>query len=140
MSVLVDAPGGLERRDYSLAAWNGPPEDAVGYWKARAPLPEGPARPKPISPGAMLDLFEQLKESDSPDARALRYVLGLLLLRRKVLHLHRIESAGGREVLVLGRPKSDATLTVSDPGLNENDLVELEEKLTAMLASASEAS
>jgi hypothetical protein len=72
----------LIREDYSAAAWTKPPEDAVAVWKHRMP-PAGPKRWK-LAPDATL-LAMLLNLADQPHQQRTRYLLALMLLRRRVV-------------------------------------------------------
>ncbi|MEM7313137.1 MAG: hypothetical protein AAF497_08290, partial [Planctomycetota bacterium] len=39
-SVLVAEGAEVVRRDFSQAAWSGPPENHIGWWKSRMPDPD----------------------------------------------------------------------------------------------------
>ena len=36
-SVLMAEGADLKRYDYSIDAWQGPPAEAIGYWKSQVP-------------------------------------------------------------------------------------------------------
>ncbi|MEL6110108.1 MAG: hypothetical protein AAFU85_29190 [Planctomycetota bacterium] len=86
-SVVIENPSGFERRDYSAGSWQGPPEGAVGHWKNR--MPESGERKLVLAPREVLiDLLRQMEsaEIETPAAK-LRYLLALLLLRRRMVRL-----------------------------------------------------
>jgi hypothetical protein len=114
-SVLEAAGAELVRHDYSVEAWEGEPEECVGWWRSRVPAKEG-SKPKLAPTDVMLNLFVALdnRSQDKP----FRYLLGLLLLRRRALRRddsHVTEE--GHEVLTLFCPRRDETfeLIVADP-------------------------
>lgn len=75
---------GVERADYSLPAWTGPPAEALGWWKSR--LPNGKnGKPKLAPNEVLLALFDQWAEE--PERVEARYVLALLLVRRRIFRL-----------------------------------------------------
>src|SRR4051812_33027484 len=77
-SVLIAEGAKLVRHDYAAEAWEGPPENAVGWWKSRLPGREVKRvlwAPNDVT----LDLLEQLAD-DSAHAD-MRYILALLLVR-----------------------------------------------------------
>jgi hypothetical protein len=81
-SVVVESGDDLVRRDYSAEAWTGPPEGTVGWWKGR--MPEAGTRKLVLAPDPVLiDLLRGL--GDSPDRQPLRFLMALLLLRRRVV-------------------------------------------------------
>src|SRR5262245_201609 len=83
-----DGPGGerLERADYSADAWasGARPARLFGYWRARMESPDAKRKPF-IDDAALMDLFEQLGEATEPARLSFRYVLGLMLVRKRLL-------------------------------------------------------
>lgn len=110
-SVLVEKGSSVERQDYSEAAWTEPPSDAIGWWKTQLPDPK--TQRKQWAPNdVMLRLFDELAEQ--PERRDVRYVLALLLVRRRVMRLEEAESEeqdGGTSML-LYCPRRDETYRV----------------------------
>src|SRR3954463_8365574 len=83
-SVLEFEGVNVVRKDFGVHAWKAPPETAFGWWKSRVPEPT--AKKIKLAPNeVLLELFEKLAER--PDQQDLRYVLALLLVRRRVLKL-----------------------------------------------------
>jgi hypothetical protein len=111
-SVLVPEGAAVVRRDYSPEAWQGPPENAIGWWQTTIVDPQA-GRISWAPNDVMLNYFERLL--DDPAAEDARYVLALLLVRRRVL---RVEShardAAGREMLVLHCGRNDAEYRVPE--------------------------
>ena len=71
----------VERHDFSEAAWEGPPPDAFSCWKSSVPLSDTP-RQRLAPNDVMLELFERWESQ--PEKEEARYVLALLLVRRRV--------------------------------------------------------
>lgn len=86
-SVLIENRDGFERRDYSVDAWEGPPDGCVGHWKCR--MPESGERELVLAPREVLiDLLRQMESAEpDPTTAKLRYLLALLLLRRRMVRL-----------------------------------------------------
>ena len=76
--------GALVRRDYAADAWPGGNDEAICWWKCTADGDE-PTKPKLAPREALLNLFAEL--ADQPAEAEFRYVLGLLLVRRKLLRV-----------------------------------------------------
>ena len=107
-SVLVPEGGQVVRRDYSAEAWPGPPENAIGWWKSTVVDPHA-GRPHWAPNDVMLNYFERLLED--PTAEDARYVLALLLVRRRVLRVEGHEQdAAGRDMLVLYCGRNEASI------------------------------
>jgi hypothetical protein len=98
-SVLTAEGGSVVRRDYSAEAWKGAGEDAIGWWKSTVVDPHA-GRPHWAPNDVMLSYFERLLED--PTTEDARYVLALLLVRRRVLRVEAHEKdPAGRDTLVL---------------------------------------
>lgn len=135
-SVLVVEGAETKRYDYSAEAWQGPPEGSVGWWKSEIP---GQTKKRfGWAPNdVMLGLFEQL--TDQPDQQDMRYVLGLLLVRRRVMRHEETETdPEGRQTLVLYCPRREATyqVAVATPGQARIDAIQ--EELAKLLFTGNE--
>jgi hypothetical protein len=104
-SALIPAGSKVERHDYSSEAWQGPPEESLGWWKSQVPTTETKT-PQWAPNDVMLDLFERLAEL--PERGDMRYVLALLLIRRRVLRLEDTEkNEHGHETLLVYCPRRE---------------------------------
>ncbi len=104
-SALVKSGSQVVRRDWAESAWSGPTGEMVSWWRTK--LPEPAAKRAAMAPGeVMLELFESLEGlSDQAD---FRYVLALLLVRRRVLKLEGSQAdADASGVLRLYSTKTD---------------------------------
>jgi hypothetical protein len=124
-------PDGLSwrRADYSIEAWQGPPAEALGWWKSQRP----DERRRHWAPNdILLDFFDQLE--GRPDTQDTRYVLALFLVRRRVMRLEDTETdpAGG-ECLVLACPRRDTTHRVPVVAPDEARANQIQEELARLL-------
>ena len=104
-SVLVREGADVARHDYSAEAWTSAPDDSLGWWKSQ--MPGATNKKLHWAPNdVMLHYFEQLAEQE--DKVDVRYVLALLMVRRRVLRQESTETdEQGREVLVLFCPRNE---------------------------------
>jgi hypothetical protein len=102
-SALIPSGATVVRQDYSLEAWQGPPAEALGWWKSQIPTAE--TKKTQWAPNdVMLELFDEL--AGQPDRSDLRYVLTLLLIRRRVFRLEETErDSSGRQTLLVYCPR-----------------------------------
>lgn len=98
-SGLFESEEGLERRDFALDEWDQAEADCLGSWKSRMPETEG-GRVYWAPNDVLLAYFNHLNETgEAPDAA---YVMGLLLVRKRILQLLETdEEAEGGPVMVL---------------------------------------
>ncbi len=145
-SVLEVEGADIIRKDFCHQAWHGPPETAFGWWQSRVPVPT--AKKIKLAPNdVLLELFDQL--SDQPEQQDMRYVLTLLLLRRRVLRLdtmfddrnrHRKPDHGilATEVMAVHCPKRDAAYEVSVAMPTETRIDEIQRQLSELLIADAE--
>jgi hypothetical protein len=109
-SALIAEGADLRRLDFSREAWQGPPPGTIGWWKSQVPgRPNARQRRAPNE--ILLQVFDELAEQ--PDRHDMRYVLALLLVRRRVMRLEEEQhDARGREILVLYCPRRETNYEV----------------------------
>ncbi|NOY41916.1 MAG: hypothetical protein GXP26_08780 [Planctomycetes bacterium] len=123
-SVLEEQETGLQRLDYCVEAWQGPPEICVGWWRSRVPGKDG-GKPKLAPTEVMLNLFAALAKR--PEDQEFRYLLSLLLLRRRILRREEVkQNEEGIEVHILFCPRRDEQFEVvaAEPDAEQATLVQ----------------
>lgn len=144
VATLVEREGSdeLERQDFSDEAWVAgarpvPPFTLFASWRAvHAAVDQ---RGKLVMDEAeLMDLFEQLAGSTQPKQQAFRFVLTLLLMRKKALSYE-----GQREGMMLVKPRKSGLATeppvyeVVDPKLDADTLAGVIEQLGEVIGDAS---
>jgi hypothetical protein len=125
-SVLLEEQGKFVRKDYSLEAWQGAPEGAFRFWMGRLAAPQGKRR-QPIDDEMLLECFERLEGQLEPSRLRFRYVIALLLMRRRRLRFEETQQDGSQEVLILRCTRSGARHLVVNPGLTEEELATVQD-------------
>lgn len=130
-SVLVSEGASIVRYDYSQEAWDQPPDDVVGWWKSQMPEPN--AKKVHWAPNdVMLHYFEQL-DSD-PSKADVRYVLALLMVRRRIVRLEDSETdEAGNEQLLLYCPKNETDYKVDVFNPTPERAAEIQDELSKLL-------
>ncbi len=123
----------LVRKDYCVACWETRARslDAPIFWKARR---QGSAEDaNVVDLNSLNQLFLQLLEDERPEVETLRYVVGLMLLRKKVLKVVR-NAGGARGDLVFKDPRNpEQRMRMATPDLSEESLELLKEQLGTIL-------
>jgi len=120
-SVLFDEGGQFIRKDYAKDAWTGVPQNALAFWSGRVPELNEKRRPT-FDDELLLDCFARLADESDPARLQFRYVVGLLLLRRKRLKFEDVRRDGDREFLQLRCVKTNCVFEMLDPHLSETDM------------------
>jgi hypothetical protein len=131
-AVLVEEGDHWLRRDYSVEGWQGPPADAIGFWAGRVPPPDAHAKPK-FDDDMLLDCFARLEPETEQRKVSFRYVIALLLMRRKRFKFERTIASAGQQTLCLRCVKTGAEHHVIDPGLSEEELEKVQDDVFHVL-------
>jgi hypothetical protein len=131
-SVLLDEAGKFVRKDYSTEAWTGPPEGAFSFWTGRIPVGESRRQPR-FDDDMLMECFQRLEGQTDPGRLNFRYVLALLLLRRKRLKLEPSPPGGDAEFLALRCPKTRTLYRVADPRLTDAEMEAVQDEVFEVL-------
>lgn len=135
--LLLAVPNGYERRDYCLQCV---PDDvaiaALASWQTRRPPPSR-TKPRPFDAETVLTFFRRLGVAETPEQRQFRFVLALLLWRRKVLRFER-SVAGQSAELWEFTARDGERFQLERPRLEESEVEALSAQLEALLAGAAE--
>lgn len=127
-SVLVEVGGKLVRQDYSTEFWEGPPDGAIGYWKAHVPA-ESEADRRKIDPDSLFDYFAELCESPNPAEQEFQYVLALLLLRKKRLILEESIEVDDMPAMRLVGSGGEGPFDVIERELTDEQIADFQQQL-----------
>jgi hypothetical protein len=125
-SVLLDEGGKFVRRDYAAEAWPGPPAEAFSFWTGRVPAPDARRRP-PIDDDLLLDCFQRLEGRVDPASENFRFVLALLLMRRRRFKFEEARHEDGQELLVVRCARTGARHEVANPCLTDEEMTAVQE-------------
>jgi len=130
-SVLLSEGDKVLRYDYSERSWAGPPEKSLGWWKSQ--MPSASANRMNWAPNdVMLHYFQELEGQEGK--QEIRYVLALLMIRRRIVRLEDTETdEDGNELLVLFCPKTENENKVPVVAPSEEKISEIQDELAQLL-------
>ncbi len=153
-ATLCEAGEGFERRDVLASAWEDGqrPENLFSYWKAVIPQPDEKKKLF-MDDTVLLSLLRRLEDAEQPIRIAFRFVLMLILMRKKMLRYDRTErrllnNEAGQNVEQdwwfltpkldptkgpLGKWNEDETIEVIDPHLDEQGIRDVTDQLSEIL-------
>jgi hypothetical protein len=129
-SVLLSEGSNVVRRDYAEEAWKGAPDDAIGFWRARMPASNN-QKTQWAPNDVMLDYLVRLE--DDPARVDVRYVLALLLVRRRVLRWEETEQAPTGDVMLLHCPRNETEYRVAHAAPDAERARVIQEELAQLL-------
>lgn len=133
--VLTDEGGRLVRRDYAAEVWSGPPAGAVAYWTGRVPASDTP-RKAVFNDGLLFDCFDHLANATESEKQNFRYVVALLLMRRKRLKFEDTRRTAEGDVLILRDARSGKRVEVTDPRLGDQQIAATQDEVFRVLGWA----
>ena len=136
-TLLSFTTGGYTRRDLCPDCFSGAARDGVfSYWQGEFRVPPPPA-PEPIQKETAETLLRKLCESDDSSQAPARYILAVMLERKKILR-HRETTTGqeGIEVLVYEHARSGESFTIPDPHLRLDQLEDVQRQVADLLQPA----
>jgi len=135
-SAIFDRGQQFERRDFCTACWEKCQNEAVfSFWKTRVPTKEE-ERKLFVDDNVLLEFFGRLPaEGDEQVQHKLkfRYILALVLMRKKVLRFVDIVREDGKEYIILRYPREKTEFKVLDPGLTEEEADSVKDDLSQIL-------
>ncbi|MDP6542015.1 MAG: hypothetical protein QGF07_04440 [Phycisphaerales bacterium] len=126
---------GFDRLDYSVEAWDSGqrPPRLFSHWRYTTPN-EGKKPDIVIDDTVLVDLFERLDGDDRPQRIAFRYIMALVLLRKRKLKLVGREELDDGEMWLLRWSGIDGDVTkVRNPGIKEDEIHGLSDQLSDLL-------
>lgn len=132
-SALLDADDTFERRDFTVEAWSGvDKEPFFSYWKNKGGGGGKEDKAPPVDYDRLLAFFDSLEGSEEPPKRLFRYVLALVLARRRRLRLDDMGRSEAGDRLVVYDRRSERTLEIVSPEATREDLQKAQEKLNQL--------
>lgn len=135
-AFLYDTPAGYERRDFCNAC-QPPAEPApLGSWRTHRPLPAA-RKVVAFDREAVLGFFHRLAKVESPEQLRFRFVLALLLWRKKALKFETAETREDGEYWRFSVVSTKERCDVLRPELDEEEIDRLSSQLESLLEAAS---
>jgi hypothetical protein len=133
MAALVELPAGFQRIDCCEGCWSGyQRKDVVAFWQASMPRPEQKKKLF-VDDAVLCELFERLAEVEEPAKVNFRFVLGLILMRKRLLIYEGMRTDGGRELWSVRLRGRQEPLQMLDPKLGEQQVMEVSQQLGEIL-------
>jgi hypothetical protein len=138
VSLVEVVEGELRRSDLSLAAWSARArsgaEAPLFWWMTRHRV--NPTRTVQLDLEGLEQLFQRLEGRPETPVRELRYLLCLLLMRKRRLSIERIERGPEGERMLVKRPRRDERYEVFVYDFTPERMEELRAELQAIFDGA----
>jgi hypothetical protein len=133
MAALRETPAGFERLDVSMEHWGEVDrQDLLGFWQTLMPHPEQ-KKQLFVDDEVLAGLFERLADTTEPAKLNFRFVLGLILIRKRKLVYESSRSEGGKDLWQVRLRGSEQSLELVDPKLSEPQMLEVSQQMSQIL-------
>ncbi|HUW20243.1 MAG TPA: hypothetical protein VMW16_13175 [Sedimentisphaerales bacterium] len=132
-AALVETEQGLQRRDFCAAYWEAEKPDVFCYWKTRLPQP-GHKKQIFVDDEMLMAFFERLAEEKEQEKINFRFVLAMVLMRKRRLKYDSSTVEDGKEIWRLRIVGSDRQFVeVLNPHLDEAQIEQLQSQVGQIL-------
>jgi hypothetical protein len=131
-AALVQTEAGFERRDFSTDYWEAQKPEVYCFWKSRVPNPQQKKKLF-IDDAMLLAFFDRLSTEVEPEKVNFRFVLTLILMRKRKLKYDSSRNEDGREIWTLRVTGEDRKEDVVNPHLSEDQIQQLSEQMGQIL-------
>ena len=130
--ALVKTEEGLQRRDFCAEYWESEKPEVFCYWKTKLPHPDQ-KKQLFVDDQMLMAFFERLEKETEPEKVNFRFVLALILMRKRILKYDDTRNEDGREIWRL-RIVGDKQITeVVNPHLDEEQIEDLSSQVGEIL-------
>lgn len=131
-AALVEGEEGLQRRDFSLAYWEAEKPPVYCFWKTKMPNPEQKKKVF-INDEMLMAFFDRMAEETDADKVNFRFVLTLILMRKRKLKYDGCRIEDGQEIWTLKVTGQDRAADVVNPHLTEDQIESLSAQMGQIL-------
>jgi hypothetical protein len=125
---------GLMRLDFCDEHWQVNRTEQLAYWRTRVPLPEEPRKKRlVIDDERLLDVFFRLDGTADPGRVDLRYVIALMLIRKRRLKLDGSRRRGNESFMIVRKSRSKETFEVMDRRLSDEAVLAVSGEIGKLL-------
>lgn len=132
-AALRETPSGFERVDVAAECWDGfDRSDLLAFWQATMPEPNV-RRPMFVDDTVLCELFERLADVEESSKLNFRFVLGLILMRKRLLSYESTRQDERGEWWVVKLKGREQPLEMLNPHLDEAQTLEVSGQLSEVL-------
>ena len=132
-SALVLSENGFERLDFSLGYWQENKPQVYCFWKTKMLSPDQKKKKLFIDDDMLMAFFDRLEQETEDEKINFRFVLTLILMRKRKLKYESSKNDGDREVWKMKVTGQDRQVEVINPELTEDQIAELSEQMGEIL-------
>ncbi|MCF7972391.1 MAG: hypothetical protein K9N55_01105 [Phycisphaerae bacterium] len=130
--ALVDSDEGLVRKDFCTTYWDQEKPTVYCYWKTRLPYPNQKKKVF-LDDEMLMAFFDRLENDDQQERVNFRFVLALILMRKRRLKYECSVIREGHEIWTLKVTGEKRQVEVDNPHLDEAQIEQLSQQMGQVL-------
>ena len=130
--ALVMTDNGLERRDFCTEYWQSEEPQVFCHWKTRLPKPDEKKQIF-VDEEMLMAFFQRLEEERDQEKVNFRFVLALILMRKRRLKYDATRMENGREIWRLRVVGEGLFTEVVNPNVDEEQIRQLSSQIGQIL-------
>ncbi len=131
-AALVETEQGLVRRDFSADYWQRGKPAVFCHWKTKLPQPNQ-KKQMFVDDEMLIAFFERLEKETDPEKLNFRFVLMLILMRKRRLKYESSRTQSDTEIWHLKVTGEDRFVDVVNPHLDEKKIEQLSSQVSLIL-------
>lgn len=134
ITALRETAQGFERLDIKLVAWDGfDRSNIVAFWKMTMPRAEAKKKML-VDDNVLCDLLERLQDVDSIDKQCFRFVLALILMRKRLVIYENTRVENEREIWTVRLKGKEQPFDLIDPKPTDEQIAAVKDQLGQILS------
>ena len=130
--ALVKTEEGLQRRDFCADYWESEKPDVFCHWKTKLPHPDQ-KKQLFVDDQMLMAFFERLEKETEQEKINFRFVLALVLMRKRILKYDDTRNDDDREIWRLRIVGEKQIAEVVNPHLDEEQIEQLSSQIGEIL-------
>ena len=133
--ALLEIEEGLQRRDFCADYWESENPEVFCYWKSKLPHPDEKKQIF-VDDNMLMAFFERLENETEQEKVNFRFVLALILMRKRLLKYDATRDEDGKEIWrlrIVGDKSADNRVEVINPHLDEEQVSQLSSQIGQIL-------
>jgi hypothetical protein len=131
-AALVETGEGLARRDFCADYWVAEKPNVFCYWKSKLPHPDQ-KKHKFVDDEMLMAFFERLEKETEQEKINFRFVLALVLMRKRRLKYNSSRTEDGKEIWRLRIAGEKEFVDVTNPELDDEQIKQLTSQIGEIL-------
>lgn len=135
-------PDRFERKDFSVSAWEDRPDSEpipFSSWHTNYSAPVVEEKPEVVEKESAEGLLRRLIEEDESHTENTRFILAIMLERKKQLKQIEVNNTGVSRLLIYEHEKSGEVYIVKDPELKLDEVDVVQQEVSDLLGGKSQA-